>query len=76
MNIIKGITSKTIKNTLELNVDLKDDPKYGPFSYEWNGPNGYKSYNKDVKLKKVTQDNFRTFSLTLQTQEDVNKQKY
>ncbi|MBK9736425.1 MAG: T9SS type A sorting domain-containing protein [Saprospiraceae bacterium] len=65
LDIIKGISNKTIKNNLELNVDLKDNVKYGPFSYEWNGPNGYKSYNKDVKLKNVTQDNFGTYTLDI-----------
>lgn len=65
IEVIKAISSKVTKQQLDLEVKLNDAPQYGPFSYEWNGPNGFKSYEKDIKIKSLSADNVGVYTLEI-----------
>ncbi len=63
IEVIKTISSKLTKQQLELIVKHNDTPQFGPFSYEWNGPNGFKSYQKDIKIQSISAENIGVYTL-------------
>jgi len=48
LDVIKDV-QKSIVNGIELNLSLKDN-NYSAYTYDWVGPNGFRSSEKDIKI--------------------------
>ncbi len=54
LDVIDQIIFKETKTSNVISLEMKQDAAYGPFTYEWSGPNHFTNNYKNIKFNSIT----------------------
>jgi len=54
LDVIDQITFKETKTSNVISLEMKPDAAFGPFTYEWTGPNNFFNSYRSVKFNSIT----------------------